>query len=467
MSTVIPVILSGGSGTRLWPLSRKAYPKQFLDLCSNKSMLQETALRVTHLHDPIVVCNDAHRFVVAEQLSQEGISPASIVLEPAGRNTAPAVMLAALQAQYIDPDATIVVLAADHVITNVTAFREALDKAICEANNNNLVTFGVVPSKPETGYGYIKAEFGSDKPGKVLTFVEKPNQETAEKYIADGGYLWNSGMFVFKAKQYLNELSAHRSDIFNAVSSAWQTAKHDMDFTRIDKEAFEKSADESIDYAVMEKTQNAVVVPLDAEWSDVGSFSSLWEVSDKDAFGNACKGDAQLIDCKNNLVIGENQLVTAVGVDDLVIVSTKDAVMVSKRDRVQEVKSIVQELRANERSEYMLHREVYRPWGSYDSIDQGDRFQVKRIVVKPGASLSKQMHHHRAEHWIIVSGTAVVEIDGNEQLLTENESVYIPVGATHRLTNRGKIPLELIEVQSGSYLGEDDIVRFDDVYGRK
>ncbi len=466
MSTVIPVILSGGSGTRLWPLSRKAYPKQFLDLCSDKSMLQETALRVTHYHDPIVVCNEEHRFVVAEQLNQIGIQPASIVLEPVGRNTAPAVMLAALKAQSIDPEAIIVVLAADHVISNVEAFRASLAEAVRQSGNNSLVTFGVVPTKPETGYGYIKAENGAACPGKVQEFVEKPDEVTAKAYLEDGSYLWNSGMFVFKTSEYLSELKQHRSDIYEAVEKAWSKASHDMDFTRVDKDDFAQSADESIDYAVMEKTTKAIVVPLDADWSDVGSFSSLWEVSAKDANGNACRGDAQLIDSTNNLVLAENQLVTAVGIEDLVIVATKDAVMVSKRDRVQEVKAIVKELKENNRSEYMLHREVYRPWGSYDSIDNGERFQVKRIVVKPGASLSKQMHHHRAEHWIVVTGTAVVEIDEREQLLTENESVYIPVGATHRLTNPGKIPLELIEVQSGSYLGEDDIVRFDDVYGR-
>lgn len=466
MATVIPVILSGGSGTRLWPLSRKAFPKQFLDLCSEQSMLQETVNRVTHLHDPIIVCNEDHRFTVAEQLQQVGVSPSAIILEPVGRNTAPAVMLAALKAHEIDPDATIIVLAADHVIRNVDAFREVASKAIEQAQSGHLVTFGVVPTKPETGYGYIQAEFGSEKPGKVLKFVEKPDAATAESYIKAGDFLWNSGMFVFRASSYLSELSSHRHDIYSAVEKAWKQQSGDYDFIRVDKASFAESDDESIDYAVMEHTQNAVVVPLDADWSDVGSFASLWEVSAKDESGNACKGDIQLIDSRNNLVLSENQLVTAVGVDDLVIVSTKDAVMVSKRDRVQDVKGIVQELKANNRSEYMLHREVNRPWGAYDSIDKGERFQVKRIVVKPGQQLSKQMHHHRAEHWIIVSGTAQVEINDQEQLLTENESVYIPLGATHRLTNPGKIPLELIEVQSGSYLGEDDIVRFDDLYER-
>lgn len=467
LPTIVPVILSGGSGTRLWPLSRKAYPKQFLRLCGENTMLQETVGRVGHLHAPIVVCNNEHRFIVAEQLRQIDVEPAAIILEPVGRNTAPAVLLAALKAQEIDDNAIIVVLAADHVISDLAVFRQAIDDAVQLAMNGHLVTFGVVPTAAETGYGYIKAEQGNRAAGKVLEFVEKPDRARAEQYVASGEYLWNSGMFVFAAQRYMSELGQFNSAMYDAVQAAWQQRTFDLDFIRVPAEQFAQSPDDSIDYAVMEKTQQAMVVPLHAPWNDVGSFASLWEIAEKDANGNALNGDTRIVDSKNNYIHSENQLVTTVGVHDLVIVATKDAVMVSQRDRVQDVKALVNELKDENRSEYVFHRQVYRPWGSYDSIDHGDRFQVKRIEVKPGQQLSKQMHHHRAEHWVVVSGSALVEVNGKEQLLSENESIYIPVGATHRLMNPGKISLELIEVQSGSYLGEDDIVRFDDVYGRQ
>lgn len=463
---VYPVILSGGSGTRLWPLSRKHYPKQLLKLTSSYTMLQETALRLTGFEKPIAVCNDTHRFMVAEQLQEIGQNATAIILEPVARNTAPAIALAAFAALEQNADATLVVLPADHVIEDVNAFQNAVLSVLDVAQNDSLVTFGVVPSKPETGYGYIQASDDSGTISSIAQFVEKPDLITAEHYVNSGKFYWNSGMFVFKAQAYLNELSNNNPDIYKHTKMAWDNSTRDLDFIRVDKEAFSQSPDDSIDYAVMENTRKGMVLPINVGWSDVGSFSALWEVLDKDESGNVSLGDVKHIDSNNCLVQSENQFVATIGVQDLIVIGTKDSILVAHKDEVQKVKEVVNHLKNTGRTEHLLHREVYRPWGSYDSIESGKRYQVKRIVVKPGASLSLQMHHHRAEHWIVVSGTALVEVDAKETLLTENESVYIPLGATHRLTNPGKIQLELIEVQSGSYLGEDDIVRFEDVFGR-
>ncbi|CAA0114646.1 Alginate biosynthesis protein AlgA [BD1-7 clade bacterium] len=464
MAKVIPVILSGGSGTRLWPMSRKAYPKQLLRLTGPNTMLQQTALRVTHLDDPIVVCNQDHRFMVAEQLQEVGISPSNIILEPVARNTAPAIALAAIKALQLDEQAIIAVFPADHLIKNQDTFAEAIDVAVNAASDGKLVTFGIVPNAPETGYGYIRS--AGEGASAVQGFVEKPNLETAQSYVDSGEYFWNSGMFVFKASAYLSELEKNQPAMVNACHAALDAAIEDLDFSRVDKDAFSQSPDDSIDYAVMEKTDAAWMVPLDADWSDVGAWSSLWEVMDKDASNNVSLGDVIAEDCSGCLFQSEDQLIAAIGLEDIVVIDTKDAVLVAKKDRVQDVKKIVEKLKSTDRSEHLLHREVYRPWGSYDSIENGERFQVKRITVKPGASLSLQMHHHRAEHWIVVEGTALVEVDEKHLMLTANQSVYIPLGSKHRLTNPGKIPLELIEVQSGTYLGEDDIVRYEDNYGR-
>lgn len=464
--TVYPVILSGGSGTRLWPVSRKHHPKQFLKLTSEKTMLQETALRLTEYNPPIAVCNDSHRFILAEQLNEVNIEPSAIILEPCARNTAPAITLAAQFAFEQDKDAVLVVLPADHVIKNVEAFQQAVATAIESAKEDNLVTFGIVPHAPETGFGYIKAEESSAEITAIERFVEKPDLDTAKGYIESGDYYWNSGMFVFKASAFLNEIKAHNNTIYHASVSAFHNAIKDLDFIRVAKPDFEKSPDDSIDYAVMEHTVNGKVLPISVGWSDVGSFSALWQVLDKDENNNASIGDVKNIESTNCLVQSENQFVATLGVKDLVIIGTKDSVLVAHQDMVQDVKKVVSFLNETGRTEHLLHREVRRPWGKYDSIDNGGRYQVKHITVKPGASLSKQMHHHRAEHWIVVSGTAIVEINDKEMLLSENESAYIPLGATHRLTNPGKLNLELIEVQSGAYLGEDDIVRFDDVFGR-
>ena len=464
MAKVIPVILSGGSGTRLWPMSRKAYPKQLLRLAGPDTMLQQTALRVSHLDDPIIVCNQDHRFMVAEQLQEVGIKPASIILEPVARNTAPAIALAAIKACRFDEDAIIAVFPADHLIKNQDAFVDAMQVAVAAAESGKLATFGIVPTHPETGYGYIKASGSGDS--AVEAFVEKPDLETAQAYVDGGDYFWNSGMFVFQAKMYLEELSKTQPEMVSACQESLDIAIEDLDFTRVDLDRFSQSPDDSIDYAVMEKTDKAWMVPLAANWSDVGAWSSLWEVMDKDENANVSLGDVIAEDCSGCLFQSEDQLIAAIGLEDVVVIDTKDAVLVAKKDRVQDVKKIVEKLKSTDRSEHLLHREVYRPWGSYDSIENGDRYQVKRITVKPGASLSLQMHHHRAEHWIVVEGTAAVEVDERKLMLTANQSVYIPLGSTHRLTNPGKIPLELIEVQSGTYLGEDDIVRFEDNYGR-
>lgn len=468
--SLLPVIMAGGSGTRLWPLSRELHPKQFLTLPGQEqSMLQTTVARLQGLSDalPLVISNESHRFIAAEQLRQLGKLRGNILLEPVGRNTAPAIALAALTATRDGADPVLLVLAADHVINDRAAFQSAVQKALPLAEDGKLVTFGIVPTAPETGYGYIRrGEQLADGAYAVAAFVEKPDLKTAENYVASGEYDWNSGMFLFRASIYLKELQAFRPDILNACRQALATPQNDLDFVRVDTAAFEASPSDSIDYAVMEKTEHAVVVPLAAGWSDVGAFSSLWEISTKDENGNAFNGDVLAWDTKNTFVDAENALVATVGLQDTIVVQTKDAVLVAARDRVQDVKKIVEQLKASGRGEYRLHRQVYRPWGHYDSIDTGSRYQVKRITVNPGAKLSVQMHHHRAEHWVVVSGTARVTLDGIDKLLAENESIYLPIGAVHALENPGKIPLELIEVQVGAYLGEDDIVRFEDRYGR-
>ncbi|HYQ23617.1 mannose-1-phosphate guanylyltransferase/mannose-6-phosphate isomerase [Stenotrophomonas sp.] len=466
MTPIVPVILSGGSGTRLWPLSREAYPKQFLPLVGDDTMLQATWKRVASIAGaaPIVVANQEHRFMAAEQLRECKVLPQALILEPVGRNTAPAIAIAALQALASGDDALLLVLPSDHVVRNEAAFHAAVKQAAIAAEGGKLVTFGIVPTAPETGYGYIKAAAGEGVRA-VDRFVEKPDLATAEQYVASGEYFWNSGMFLFKASRYLKELETLQPAILAACRQALDKAARDNDFIRLDAEAFAASPNDSIDYAVMEKTADAAVVPLDAEWNDVGSWSALWEVSDKDADGNACHGDVIALDCKDSYAYG-NRLIAMVGLQDVVVVETDDAVFVGHKDRVQDVKEIVGQIKRDGRSEAAAHRKVYRPWGAYDSIDNGARFQVKRITVKPGATLSLQMHHHRAEHWIVVSGTAEVTRGDEVILLSENQSTYIPLGVTHRLKNPGKLPLELIEVQSGSYLGEDDIVRFEDSYGR-
>ena len=466
---LVPIILAGGSGTRLWPLSRGNYPKQFLALDGSKyTMLQQTICRLSGIeHAPtMLICNEDHRFIAAEQVRQLGAKHSGIFLEPVGRNTAPAIALAAFKAIENGQDPLLLVLAADHVINNTPAFEHSVNQAVELAEQGKLVTFGIVGNKPETGYGYIKRGEQYSTGFVVDRFVEKPAQATAEKYIQSGDYYWNSGMFLFKASLYLQELKTFRPDIYNACEQAMQVQNDDMDFIRVDKAAFEQCPDESIDYAVMEHTKHAVVVPMDAGWNDVGGFEALWEVSNHDENGNAFKGDVKAVDTKNTLVFGDDKLIATVGVENLVIVSTKDAVLVAHKNESQKVKQIVNQLKTEQRSEVTFHREVYRPWGKYDSVDSGERFQVKRITVKPGAKLSVQMHHHRAEHWVVVSGTAKVHLDGKEQYLTENESIYIPITSVHALENPGKVNLELIEVQSGSYLGEDDIVRFEDRYGR-
>ena len=466
MNDILPVILSGGSGTRLWPLSRESYPKQFLALAGEQTMLQATWQRVAAIagRAPLIVANEEHRFVAAEQLQQLGVQPQAILLEPVGRNTAPAIAVAALEATLEDGDPVLLVLPSDHVIADEAAFRAAVLSALPAAKEGKLVTFGIVPTGPETGYGYIKASSGGAVRA-VDRFVEKPDAETAQQYVQSGEYFWNSGMFLFKASRYLSELELFQPEMLAASRNAWQLARRDADFTRLDKDAFAGVPADSIDYAVMEKTADAVVVPLDAGWNDVGSWTALRDVSAQDADGNAHHGDVIAIDCRNTYAYGE-RLIALVGLDDVIVVETDDAVMVGRSDRMQEIKQVVARLKADSRPEATWHRKVYRPWGAYDSIDNGERFQVKRITVKPGGTLSLQMHHHRAEHWVVVSGTAEVTRGDEVILLGENQSTYIPLGVTHRLRNPGKLPLELIEVQSGSYLGEDDIVRFEDTYGR-
>lgn len=466
-----PVILSGGSGSRLWPLSRQNQPKQFLTLLGDRSLFQETVLRASRLDGmqaPVTVCSEDHRFMVGEQLHEIGLPSGGILLEPEARNTAPAIALAALHVRAKDPDGVLLVMPADHLIEDESAFRSAVEHAAGVAQDGWLVTFGIHPDYPETGYGYIRrGDAISTDAYRVERFVEKPDAPTAEAYLAEGAYAWNSGMFMFRADRYLEELGRLQPQILEACERACAEAKRDLDFIRIDRAAFATSPNDSIDYAVMEKTDHAAVVPVSCGWSDIGSWSSLWAAAPRDADGNRYEGDVLAIDTHNSLVrASERRMIATIGVDDLVIVDTPDATLVARKDRVQDVKKVVDRLKAAGRPEHLFHRKVYRPWGNYDSIDMGDRFQVKRIVVKPGAALSLQKHHKRAEHWIVVSGVAEVTCDERVFELRENESTYIPLGSVHRLCNRGTEPVELIEVQSGHYLGEDDIVRLEDVYGR-
>ena len=478
---LIPLILSGGSGTRLWPLSRELYPKQLLPLVGDRTMLQETVARVAglpDLADPIVVCNESHRFMVAEQMRELGVTVQAIILEPVGRNTAPAVAVAALIAldqarkagakagAKADADPVLLVLPADHIIRDVAAFQAAVAVGRAAAEAGKLVTFGVVPDHPETGYGYIRRAAGDGPAYTVQQFVEKPDAVTAQNYVASGDYYWNSGMFMFRARAYLGELKRHAPAMLSACENAVAAATRDLDFTRLPKDEFSACPSDSIDYAVMEKTDSAVVVPLDAGWSDVGSWSALQDARPSDAQHNVISGDVLTEDTSGCYLHSTSRLIGAVGLKDHIVVETKDAVLVASRDKVQDVKALVARLKAQGRYETSLHREVFRPWGSYDSVDGGERFQVKRLVVKPGASMSLQLHHHRAEHWIVVSGTARITRGGEVFLLGENESTYIPMGEKHRIENPGKVTLHIIEVQSGTYLGEDDIVRFEDVYGR-
>lgn len=465
---MIPVILSGGSGTRLWPLSRGHYPKQFLPLLSDKTMIQETLLRLRGLdncQNPLAVCNEEHRFMLAEQMRACDIKPAAIILEPVGRNTAPAVALAALAAA--SGDDILLILPADHVISDIKTFQQAVVQAEQLAGQGFLVTFGIVPTGPETGYGYIKRNAQlTNGAYPVAAFVEKPDISTATAYMQSGDYFWNSGMFAFKASVYLEELAKFNPDMLAVCRQAFASAQVDFDFTRLDAAIFGACPSDSIDYAVMEKTDRAMVLPLDAGWSDVGSWSALWDVIEKDTNGNAVRGDVLTVDTTNSYIHSENKLVTAIGVHDLVIVETDDAVMVAPKNRVQDVKLLVEKLKDANRPEAETHRKVFRPWGYYDSVDTGERHKTKSIVVNPGAKLSVQMHHHRAEHWVVVKGTALVSRGDEKILLSENQSTFIPLGVVHRLENPGVIPLEIVEVQSGSYLGEDDIVRFADNYGR-
>jgi len=468
---LIPVILSGGSGTRLWPLSRELHPKQFLPLVGEQTMLQDTVLRLHGLQagSPIVVCNAHHRFLVAEQLREIGVPAADIVLEPVGRNTAPAVAIAALAALAgsAGESAMLLVMPADHRLIDTAAFQAAVKVGVASANDGHLVTFGVVPTAPEVGYGYIRRGSGRGPAFPIAEFVEKPDASRAVQYVTSGDYLWNSGMFLFSARRYLDELATFNPAMLTACEAAFREAHRDLDFVRLGVESFGACPSDSIDYAVMEKTRSAVVVPLDAGWSDVGSWSALHDSLPADTRGNVVRGDVVTEDTSGCYLYSSDRLIATVGLSDTVVVETKDAVLVAPKSRVQDVKALVAKLKAADRSEPSLHREVFRPWGSYDSVDNGDRFQVKRLVVNPGATLSLQMHHHRAEHWIVVSGTAEITCDERVFFLSENQSTFIPVGAKHRISNPGRVPLHVIEVQSGSYLGEDDIVRFEDNYGRQ
>ena len=460
------VIMAGGSGTRLWPLSRAAHPKQFLTLHGEDTMLQTTFKRLAGLdvESSVTICNEEHRFFVAEQL-REIDELGAIILEPVGRNTAPAIALAAFSS--VDgEDPLLLVLAADHVIQDELSFTKTVLDALSLAESGKLVTFGIVPHEPNTGYGYIKRGAQQGVGFSVAEFVEKPGIDIAKEYLASGEYFWNSGMFLFKASRYLDELKKYRPDIYEACQLSMKRMSKDHDFLRVNESAFVQCPSESIDYAVMEKTDDSVVVPMDVGWNDIGSWSSLWAISEKDSNGNAINGDVILHESSNSYIRTDEKLVAAIGVDDLVIVSTKDVLVVAHKNSVQDVKVVADKLKNESRTEWEHHREVYRPWGKYDSIDNGERYQAKRITVKPGAKLSVQMHHHRAEHWVVVSGTAKVTNGEKTFILSENESTYIPIGVIHALENPGKVPLEIIEIQSGAYLGEDDIVRFDDLYGR-
>ncbi len=476
-----PVILSGGSGTRLWPLSREKYPKQLLPLIGDDSLLQATVRRVegiagVELAAPLVVCNEEYRFVIAEQLRVMG-KPGPVVLEPNGRNTAPALTLAALAASAQGADPVLLVMPADHVIVDKAAFQQVVRQGAVLAQDGAVVTFGITPDAPETGYGYIQAgaAFAAGGAMRIARFVEKPDLVTAEGYLREGSYLWNSGLFMVRASVWMAALKGCRPDILEACNAAWAAGKSDGEFVRVGAQAFAACPSDSIDYAVMERIARpdaaaglpaGVVIPLSAGWSDVGAWEALWKALPKDADGNVGQGDVLLQDSRNTLALSDGRLIACVGVSDLVVIETADAVLVAHQNHTQDVKKIVDRLKAAGRTEGQTHRKVFRPWGWYDSVDNGPRFQVKRIVVKPGAALSLQMHHHRAEHWIVVSGTANVTKGSETVLLSENESIYIPLGTVHRLENPGRVPLEMIEVQSGSYLGEDDIVRFEDVYGR-
>jgi mannose-1-phosphate guanylyltransferase/mannose-6-phosphate isomerase len=480
-----PVILSGGAGTRLWPLSREAYPKQFLPLVGERTMLQETTARLDglveeHPHhgigvaDPVVVCNEAHRFLVAEQLLEMSRRAAAIILEPVGRNTAPALTLAALAAVRGGDDPILIAMPADHVIGDLAAFRRAVAEGNVLASEGAVITFGIVPTGPETGYGYIRRGAQRAQPGNAFVlerFVEKPDRETAAGYVANGDYLWNSGIFMLRAGRWLELIERYRPDIAEACRNAYARAQGDQDFCRVDAQAFQGCPSDSIDYAVMERLSaegsgEALVLPLDAGWSDMGAWCALWDVSERDEAGNVVHGDVFVHEGQGNLIYAQSRMVAGVGVEDLIVVETPDAVLVANKDRAQDVKTVTGYLKAARRQECEFHRRVHRPWGTYEPVDGGPRYQVKRLTVKPGASLSLQLHHHRAEHWIVVSGTARVTRDDEVFLVSENQSTYIPIGTRHRLENPGTIPLELIEVQSGSYLGEDDIVRFEDIYNR-
>ena len=469
---IYPVILSGGVGSRLWPISRSLYPKQLLPLVSDLPMILETALRVrdgARFAAPIIVSNDEHRFIIAQQMRDAGIAPLAHILEPQGRNTAPAAAAAAAFVQAQDPKGILLILPADHHISNTRAFLDAIAKGAMLAGQGHLVTFGVLPSGPETGYGYIKRGQAIEGTGAfaVERFVEKPDLETAKSYLAEGGYDWNAGIFMFRADKILDEMRKHCPEIAARASEAVVKGVRDLDFLRLDAEAFGASPSNSIDYAVMEHAANVAVVPADMGWSDIGSWSALWEIGGKDESGNVVSGDVLTTDTKNSYIRAENGLVATVGVENLIIVETGDVMLVASRDRVQEVKAIVDRLASQGRTEHQLHTRVHRPWGYYEGLDSGERHQVKHLMVHPGASLSLQMHHHRAEHWVVVKGRAEVTVGDKVSILEENQSVYIPLGTTHRLANPGTEPLSIIEVQSGAYLGEDDIVRFDDVSGRE
>jgi mannose-1-phosphate guanylyltransferase/mannose-6-phosphate isomerase len=467
---IIPVILSGGSGSRLWPLSRKEHPKQYLPLVGDNTMLKETIMRLNgldNLADPIIICSADHRFLVAEQCQQIGIKNPTILLEPVGRNTAPAIAAAALQSLKYSDDSILLVLSADHVIQDVDAFHQAINIANQQAQNGKLVTFGIVPSDANTGYGYIKSsEENSNGTHKVEEFVEKPDLKTAEFYLEQGNYLWNSGMFMFQARTLINELTVHALNIVTSVNHAVDNATQDLDFIRLEKEAFESSPSDSIDYALMEKSNNVVVVPLDAQWNDLGTWSALYDIGKKDSQGNVIKGNVITQDTTNTYINADHHMVAVIGVDNLIIVDTPDATFIATQDNAQEVKSIVESLQASGQCEATAHRKVYRPWGWYDSIESSEYFQVKRLRIKSGAKLSLQMHNKRSEHWVVVSGIA--KVTNGEQIftLTKGESTFIPLGVTHALENQTNEPLEIIEVQSGTYLGEDDIIRFEDIYGR-
>ncbi len=468
--TLYPVILSGGSGSRLWPLSREHYPKPLLPLVTDKTLLQDTASRldgVPDQGDAVYVCNEEHRFLLAEQVAQLGKTPSTILLEPEGRNTAPALTLAALYLVGHDAEALMIVMPADHVMQEPAGFIMAVEHGRNQASSGALVTFGVVPGRPETGYGYIRRGVPvADGVFTVGAFVEKPDMQTAEQYLAAGDYFWNSGIFMMRADRWLEEIARFRPDILERCRRAMGTGKQDIDFFRVNKTEFGACPSDSIDYAVMEKTDHAVVVPLSAGWSDVGAWPALWDVCPRDANGNVIQGDVIAEDTHNAFLIAQHRILATVGIEDIIVVETADAVLVASKDKAQNVKEIVNRLKKDKREECKVHRRVYRPWGSYEGIDTGSRFQVKRLTVKPGAQLSLQLHHHRAEHWVVVKGTARVTCGDQVFNLHENESTYIPMGERHRLENPGTIPLEVIEIQSGSYLGEDDIVRFEDVYDR-